>query len=53
MGSLKATSFESLRCRVKVKNSGKESLAVYVKKGRLVTLELPLIVWSGFSMIHL
>nr|XP_034372442.1 thyroglobulin isoform X2 [Arvicanthis niloticus] len=33
VSSLKATSFGSLRCQVKVKNSGRDSLAVYVKKG--------------------
>lgn len=41
MSSLKATSFGSLRCQVKVKNSGRDSLAVYVKKGRLAMLGLP------------
>jgi hypothetical protein len=49
MGSLKATSFGSLRCQVKVRNSGKDSLAVYVKKGRLAMLEHPLIVFRVVS----
>lgn len=49
MDSLKETSFGSLRCQVKVRNSGKDSLAVYVKKGRLAMLGLPLIVFRMVS----
>lgn len=51
MDSLKETSFGSLRCQVKVRNSGKDSLAVYVKKGRLAMLGLPLIVFRMVSAL--
>ncbi|KAL6088380.1 hypothetical protein STEG23_008591, partial [Scotinomys teguina] len=33
VGSSKSTSFRSLKCQVKVRTSGADSLAVYVKKG--------------------
>jgi hypothetical protein len=38
LGSSKATSFGSLTCQVKVRNGDPSSLAVYLKKGRLVRL---------------
>lgn len=55
VGSLRAASFGRLRCQVKVRNGGKGSLAVYVKKGGLAMPDLPLIVpvRSGFNMTRL